>query len=429
MTDSTARQQIDGILELLKSKHSAPIEQSLTLAGMYPEAIVEFAIAVIEKHPKGGTFLDAALSFLPQDDWDRLIEKALAVLQDNKDNHAAESVIAYASLQCPRSIHPHLNDVLSARPNGSSYYSAYPWRNSGSLHFDYLKAVFENTDSSDEKQNAWEAMLYSCYPPALDFARQHAEAIAPSDSDWKLDDWLKCWLNQIGFEYSNGEYSRLCNQNLYHVVFPDSYFPDDATPDWLVEEHPTWRLKSNSPLAQFGGNATSECKRCNGILHRLVKFDSIPDEIDIGCMSGLELAVCLSCLGWEEEQMFFKHDAAGIPEHSFFDSDVGEPQFPVGPLQEATVTLARTPKRWYWQDWGLSNSRENLNRIGGEPCWVQDADYPTCPSCDVTMDFLMQLDSDLPTADGNEWLWGSGGIGYIFWCEACKVSGFLWQCT
>ena len=146
MTDSTAERQIDGILELLKNKHAAPIEQSLTLAGKYPEAIAELVIAVIENHPNGGTFLDAAVSFLPQDDWNRLVEKALAVLQDNKDNHAAESVIAYASLQCPGSIHPHLNDVLSVRPNGSSYYSAYPWRNSGSLHFDYLKAIFENAD-------------------------------------------------------------------------------------------------------------------------------------------------------------------------------------------------------------------------------------------------------------------------------------------
>lgn len=45
------------------------------------------------------------------------------------------------------------------------------------------------------------------------------------------------------------------------------------------------------------------------------------------------------------------------------------------------------------------------------------------------MTFLLQLDSDLPTEDGGEWLWGSGGIGYLFWCDSCKVSGLLWQCT
>jgi hypothetical protein len=102
---------------------------------------------------------------------------------------------------------------------------------------------------------------------------------------------------------------------------------------------------------------------------------------------------------------------------------------PAGPLGEAEVRPVETPRRWRWQDWALSNGRENLNRVGGEPCWVQSAEYFDCPTCGSLMSFLMQLDSDLPTEDGGEWLWGSGGIGYGFWCDRCKVSAFLWQCT
>jgi hypothetical protein len=68
------------------------------------------------------------------------------------------------------------------------------------------------------------------------------------------------------------------------------------------------------------------------------------------------------------------------------------------------VRLDETPRQWRWQDWGLSNGRENLNRVGGEPCWVQSAEYPCCPICKGLMRFLMQLDSDLPTGDGGEWL-------------------------
>ena len=45
------------------------------------------------------------------------------------------------------------------------------------------------------------------------------------------------------------------------------------------------------------------------------------------------------------------------------------------------------------------------------------------------MTALLQLDSDLPTADGGEWLWGSGGIGYVSWCDDCAISGAQWQCT
>ena len=43
-----------------------------------------------------------------------------------------------------------------------------------------------------------------------------------------------------------------------------------------------------------------------------------------------------------------------------------QPQFPACPLREAEVRLVETPRRWRWQDWGLSNGRENLNRVGGE---------------------------------------------------------------
>lgn len=90
---------------------------------------------------------------------------------------------------------------------------------------------------------------------------------------------------------------------------------------------------------------------------------------------------------------------------------------------------AQMPRRWFWQAWGCSNSRENLNRVGGEPSWIQDAEYPSCPSCDKLMPYLFQLDSDLPTAGGGEWLWGSGGIAYGFWCDGCRISGVIWQCT
>jgi hypothetical protein len=82
-----------------------------------------------------------------------------------------------------------------------------------------------------------------------------------------------------------------------------------------------------------------------------------------------------------------------------------------------------------WQDWGLANGRENLHRVGGHPSWIQSAAFPDCLSCGTTMQFLLQLDSEIPTADGQEWLWGSGGICYSFQCSPCRVTTHLWQCT
>lgn len=55
---------------------------------------------------------------------------------------------------------------------------------------------------------------------------------------------------------------------------------------------------------------------------------------------------------------------------------------------------------------------------------------PTCPICGEKMEFLMQLDSELPSYEqGGEVYFGSGGILYVFWCEQTRVSGFFMQCT
>jgi hypothetical protein len=155
----------------------------------------------------------------------------------------------------------------------------------------------------------------------------------------------------------------------------------------------------------------------------------VPAGLGISELRRVELATCLSCLGWERSPLFYNHGEVGRANRFGYDDPIIVPQFPVGSLRQSEVRLAATPVRWRRQDWALSNSRENLNRIGGEPCWVQDAEYPDCPTCGSTMNHLMQLDSDLTIADGGEWLWGSGGIGYVSWCDRCKVSGHLWQCT
>ncbi|WP_304344886.1 hypothetical protein [Campylobacter showae] len=54
---------------------------------------------------------------------------------------------------------------------------------------------------------------------------------------------------------------------------------------------------------------------------------------------------------------------------------------------------------------------------------------PTCPICGEKMGFLIQLDSELPSCEDGELLFGSGGILYVFWCESSRVSAFFMQCT
>jgi hypothetical protein len=180
--------------------------------------------------------------------------------------------------------------------------------------------------------------------------------------------------------------------------------------------HPTW-LGNEGDTVQFSGKGSCNCGLCGNKLHRLMEIPenrlSLSAETQLVC-----LQVCRSCLGWEEPVLYYRHDESG----NVVSLNEGNrvPQFPASPLTPCTVELVATPARWHWQDWALSNSRENLHRVGGFPCWVQSADHPSCPECSEKMTFMMQLDSDLPSEDGDSWSWGSGGIGYGFRCPPAE---------
>ncbi|MEM9675614.1 MAG: DUF1963 domain-containing protein, partial [Bacteroidota bacterium] len=103
--------------------------------------------------------------------------------------------------------------------------------------------------------------------------------------------------------------------------------------------------------------------------------------------------------------------------------------YPEGYIAETKIKLAPSPDRWYFQDWALSNSRENLFRLGGEPTWIQSPEILTCPLCGEKMQFILQIDSGLPDENGDEIMFGDSGILYVFWCDRSKVSGYVFQCA
>ncbi|HEY6019521.1 MAG TPA: DUF1963 domain-containing protein [Candidatus Paceibacterota bacterium] len=63
-----------------------------------------------------------------------------------------------------------------------------------------------------------------------------------------------------------------------------------------------------------------------------------------------------------------------------------------------------------------------FSQLGGHPTWVQDAEYPHCPSCANTMMFLAQINCD-DIEDHSE------GIYYAFVCTACKMTATHYQQT
>src|SRR5262249_22553045 len=156
----------------------APIQEATDLALACPDAVADLTVAVIDRFSAGGTFLDAALSYLPEDRWDRLVLSALDALERASENEAACSVIAYAGLQALPSLHTHLDRIFRLWPNAGTYYEHYPWRESGKSHLRILRAAIEDKASErDLRLHAWHAMLQTRHPEVLGFALADAEAI------------------------------------------------------------------------------------------------------------------------------------------------------------------------------------------------------------------------------------------------------------
>ena len=368
---------------------------------------------------EGPTFLHFAIDSLPDDTFAALVPVALDALSENSGNKAAKDFIAHTSLKSVASLHPHLDRIFELKPNWSAYYAQWPWREAGADYFGILKVLAEDSGRpGSDPDAAISAMLET----------READAFAYV---WGIygEEATHDFLN-VGFETAEQNFRKLYVDASFHLGFPDDYFGDEPLPVHLVRRNPTWHLpQSDYSPATFGGDGCQNCQICGGMLHNLITLQDVPPGIGVTGMGALSLQTCLSCLGWEQPALFYEHDDQGFPCGVNEVKRKLKPQFPAVPLLPATVTLCATPRRWRWQDWALSNNRENLSRIGGYPAWIQGPDYLFCPKCKTRMSHLMQLDSEFPTLDGKNWLWGSGGCCYVEWCDSCKVSGFQWQCT
>jgi hypothetical protein len=210
-----------------------------------------------------------------------------------------------------------------------------------------------------------------------------------------------------------------------HVVPPIGHVrlcADVPTPTWLAS-----RGRAVG-TARIGGPGEKACAICGKTLHRLLDLDPVPERLGLS-LARLAIDSCLSCLGWEEEQLWFRHDDGGRAAPLDDGDGTHEPQFPATPLRPAAALLVDFGARYARQDWGTSNGCENLHRIGGPPTWVQDVDRRDCRTCGEGMRHLLQLDSELPNEGGSGFLFGSGGVAYVQWCDACRVSVQFWQCT
>ena len=392
------------------------LQLSAELVSNYPQAIRLLAAQCIKESQDAFPGLDIVLSFLPMGDWPQLAAQAVAALLEKRENEPALTVIEKASLQFPRAIHPFLEQLFAMHEPRRVNVENQAFREA---RLEDVEFLFQYCQPEDPR-SAYLCLLETRLPEALQYVKSHGGSFLS-------------YLPNIGFEETDSGFRQLYPSVVYHISFPSGYAVPSAylEPNFdypSVLNHPTWvQPEADAPKYRFGGGAPITCGVCGEVAHHLITLEPVPPHLGITGVSPLQIVTCLSCLGWERPNLSYRHDSTGTTEDLNFNGSHNTPQFPQVPMIEIEIGLVDLGQRWRWQEWlGVG---ENLHRLGGHPSWVQTGEYPACPQCARTSSFLLQLDSDLPTTDGLELMWGSGGVCYIFWCDDCKVSTLLWQCS
>ena len=425
--------------ERLGWKGNDPMAQMLALRRDNPAALGDLVVQAMERPLKHTTFIDAALDLMDDDTFQTTVGIAWQRAMQGARSDMLSEILDTAALQHPHVFAIDWNAYLTAvhtQEGGPEYLDALAWRaldaatraqwsealeadvDAASLDRDRAIALLRSRDASTARR-AWTRLFRDPL---------NADAIA--------------WRQLAGYAERDGQWRSLHTERPLHIRFSATQRKQmlAETPAWrrdIQKQHPTWDPQRAHPHdesampARMGGQLVSTCGQCHAPLHRLLALDA-PPTAGIDSQTPLTFATCLSCQGWEADgPLFFRHGSDGMASAHPAQClpNALTPDYVASALMEADVQLFAASARWAWQDWGQSNGRQNLSRVGGAPSWVQSADYPACPDCQEDMDFVMQLDSGLPQADGGEWLWGSGGCNYTFWCAGCRVSGHLWQCT
>gem|GEM_PF-2367763 len=422
---------LEEIIERLKSGADDVdiCDLQIVFAKAHPEQILKLTIGVLDASPNCRRFESSMLGLMPLPDWNLLVAYAIKKFQDSE---IAEGIIRFAALQNPDSLYPYLDTFTISGKNRWNAPSP-AWCGSGSLDQARLLRQMEPSDTLtfEDRVFAFSLLLATRDEQVILDAISKARATQLfSDNNQEL---LQLHLETVGFELNGSSICKLHSDEVLHIAFPKEYFAEEESALGARDKtyQPTWQLQEQSqirPDAIIGGLIEAHCKICFNRLHRLIEITNRSVLSDFYRNAPSTFVTCLTCQGKTGMyELFFAHGQHGEIDHLY----EGEPIVPeiVEPAFVYTeVNLVDNGPRWTAQDATLSNSWENLHRVGGSPTWVQDTEYLKCPKCSRTMHFAAQIDSDLKLVDGSDWMWGDLGICYLYFCGDCSVTGVTYQC-
>lgn len=383
-------------------------EISARLAVLNDTAIL-FGVAsqMIRHNPRFRWYLEPVCDRLPAAELRELAGHAVRA-RENGANGVADDVIAYVSVHQPQALTAHLRSLWDTRPNSSSYYSTWPWRAADSAEVARLLEIARHPARVDADL-AIRCLLQTRRPDVL--------AQLPAE---------RHYLAMVGYGHDgDGVLKRLYTTAVWHLAFPRTVLDEWATTRPLRAQQSSWPVYSDTGRQHLvSGFADQACPKCGHRLHRLLRLDPVPAALGITCRDRVEFIWCPVCTGFTDA-WYARHGPDGTPA----DFTVSPDAPPTGDLEspedwfipETPVALVQLHERWRQQDWALSNDRENLHRVGREPTWIQNADYPDCLHCSQTMNAAAQI----AVAD----LWNGEGICYLMWCDECAVSAVIYLQT
>ncbi|USQ77215.1 hypothetical protein [Ornithinimicrobium cryptoxanthini] len=249
-----------------------------------------------------------------------------------------------------------------------------------------------------------------------DFMRRHESAMRAADRWFRLPEDSRDGARSLVFLPA------------HHLVFAHEHVhpPMSLFDSPLEPPTPTWQ-PGGPPVGTglVGGLVPGDCATCGRQLHLLLDLGTFSASAAQPLPRQLVTCGAFSCL-WSDQ--FFQHGDGATPESVHPREFVpGEPD--PEPLPALPVAVHPTASRWHFQDWGQANGMQNLNRLGGEGSWIQDAIHPDCPGCGEVMPLLAQFDSETRFVGGSDWASWTEGIIYCYWCLECRISATSKQQT
>jgi hypothetical protein len=348
---------------------------------------------------------------------DEAIAEAVERVLEGAEDRAAERVLETVALREPARLAGFLERLFDA-PNRRHLVLA--WRAANEATIAGLIAIRSGADRT-RGEGAELVLTHTCRHDVI-------ERLLASDAAHGA------YLEQVGLERVDGappgkRLRALTSPEALQIVFP----PDLVASNHgrRAANHPTWQgYETSAATYRFGGTLAACCELCGDVLDHLITLDPVPRSFGLaGSTTRIELGCCLSCVFEQngEGGAFYRHDDNGSILQQALDPEIiGPPELPSEPFVEQSVCLRPAGAEWQAHTWGEPGS---LHRVGGLPSWVQDVGYERCEDCGVTMSFLLQLDSDLPTVDGARFDWANGGMGYVCWCDGCRISHVFIQNT